>query len=142
MPNSLQELYLKIESLKGKKLILFLIPLFLSGILMGIIVGNFMPQLLKTDEDLPEVDIGDVVIKQGSQFEGKVVYVDPRLYPSDNISYVLEDASGNDVILLKANDQKLAVTEGLTVVIFGDVEKTKDGKEDVLNVDRILVKNK
>ncbi len=142
MPNSLHELYFKIENLRGKNLVIFIIPLLLSGVLLGIIMGNFMPQLLKSDEEYSNVIISDIPPKERSQFEGRVVYVDPRMYPMDKISYVLEDSSGKEIILLSAKDQKLTVVEGLNVVVFGDVEKSKDGKNDVLQVERVLVRNK
>ena len=69
------------------------------------------------------------------------MYVDPQLYPNDRISYSLVDSSNTEIILLKATDQKLAVVEGLTVVVFGEVQKTSDDTKDVLLVEKVVVKN-
>ena len=142
MPNSLSETYQKIENLKGKRLALFVIPLFLCCILFGIIIGNFIPQLLNVDE----VEVVDVVpdqtVKKSVQYQGRVIYVDPRFYPLDNISYYLEDPEGNEIVKLKADDEKLTVVEGLHVIVFGELENTVDGEEDVLIVERVLVRNK
>lgn len=142
MPKLLRDLYYKIENLHGKRLILFIVPVFLCCILLGLLVGNFIPPILNKDET-PQVEVVEQEeINKSTQYEGKVVYVDPRTYPLDNISYYLEDAQGNKIVFLKANDEKLTVVEGLYVVVFGKLEKTKDGENDVLMAERVVVKNK
>jgi len=68
-------------------------------------------------------------------------YINPSFYPNDNLSYVLVDRSGKQVILLRAKDQKLSIAEGLYVKVKGVVMKTKDGKNDVLNVSEVIINN-
>lgn len=100
-----------------------------------------MPRLLKKDETSVVATPKETTEKESVQMKGKVVYLDPHYYPSDKITYYLEDDAGKQMILLKTDDQKLAVVEGLKVIVFGEIEKTKDSKEDVLNVEKIVVKN-
>lgn len=142
MPKFLTDLYYKAENLHGKRLILFVVPLFLCFVLIGLVLGNFIPQILNKNEVTPVEITPKEDLNTSTQFEGKVVYVDPRTYPLDNISFYLEDSKGNEIVLLKANDEKLTVVEGLNVIVFGKMEKTKDGENDVLMVERVVVKNK
>ena len=141
MPKSPKEIYDKIESVKGKKLALYLIPLFVLFLLVGIAVGNLMPKMLKKDEALVTTPVNESIEKESTQYRGKVVYLDPHFYPNDKITFYLEGDNGKQVILLKTNDQKLDVVEGLSVIVFGEIEKTADGEEDVLDVEKIVVKN-
>ncbi|MCD4697019.1 MAG: hypothetical protein K8S16_12350 [Bacteroidales bacterium] len=141
MPKSPKEIYNKIESVKGKKLAFYLIPLFILFLLVGIAVGNLMPKMLKKDEALVTNPVNESIEKESVQYKGKVVYLDPHFYPNDEINFYLEDDNGKQVILLKTNDQKLDVVEGLSVIVFGEVEKTMNGEEDVLDVEKIVVKN-
>lgn len=73
-------------------------------------------------------------------YEGTITYVDPRLNPADGISFSLMDPLGNEVILLKSNDQKLEVSEGHRVTAFGMKKKTSTGK-DYLLVSKVVIKN-
>lgn len=139
MPNSLTDLYDKIENLRGKNLVLFVLPLFLACLLIGLIVGNFIPQFLNKNEVTDVELLPDEPIKTSQQFEGQVVYVDPRNYPLDDISFYLADSEGQEIILLKANDEKLTVVEGLNVIVFGEVEETADGDSEYLMVESVVV---
>jgi len=140
MPKSPKEIFDKIESIKGKKLVFYLIPLFIVFIFIGILVGNLMPKLLKKDEGLVVSPTNGAVEKESTQYKGKVVYVDPHFYPNDDVTFYLEGENGKTIILLKTNDQKLTVVEGLSVIVFGEIEETMDGKEKILNVEKIVVK--
>ena len=73
-------------------------------------------------------------------FEGTITFVDPHLNPGENISFSLNDSLGNEIILLKSQDQKLEVSEGHFVTVFGTKKKTAAGK-DFLLVERIVLKN-
>ena len=141
MPESPKEVLDKVESIKGKKLVLYLIPLFILFVFVGIAVGNLIPGLLKKDENTLDLDQIEKTQKKSNQYQGKVVFVDPNFYPNDDISFYLENSSGETIILLKTNDEKLTVVEGLNVTVFGDLEKTADGKEDVLMVEKVIVRN-
>ncbi len=70
---------------------------------------------------------------------GKVTYIDARTYPGENITYYLADNSGKSIILLRANDDKLHVVEGLSVTVKGTVSATADGKSEVLSVDEVTI---
>lgn len=74
-------------------------------------------------------------------YEGVITYVNPHFYPEDDISYVLTDRSGEDIILLKASDQILVATEGMYAKVYGNVAKTKDRKSSVLVVERVVINN-
>lgn len=79
---------------------------------------------------------------QDSQpYTGKVMYVTDDTYPNENVNYVLVDTSGKQMVLLKANDQKLLVAEGLHVTVLGQITKTMDGKHKILLVEEVLMNN-
>jgi hypothetical protein len=141
MPESPKEVIDKVESINSKKLVLYLIPLFILFIFVGIAVGNLIPRLLKKDENTIDPNQIEKTEKESKEYEGKVVFVDPNFYPNDKISFYLEDSNGEEIILLKTDDQKLTVVEGLSVTVFGEVEKTADGKEEVLMVEKVVVRN-
>ena len=73
-------------------------------------------------------------------YEGVITYVDPQLNPGEGISFLLNNSTGEEMILLKSNDQKLEVSEGHFVKVFGTKKKTSTGKEYLL-VERIVLKN-
>jgi len=143
MLDLLKSLYLKVEELKGKKLIIVLIIAFVSFILLGILVGYFMTKGLKEDEKASDTYTPTLVSPKNdkSYFEGKVVYVNPQLHPLDNVSYALTDSSGKELFLLKSNDQKLALAENLNVKVAGRMGKLKDGETDVLLVEEVIIRN-
>ena len=140
MPDSPRQIYDKIEGLKGKKLVMYLVPIFILFVFVGFAIGNLIPGLLKKDEEIDWQEIEQIPLKTSTSFRGKVVFIDPNFYPQDDISFYLESAAGETIILLSTSDEKLTVVEGLTVLVFGDVEKTKTGNEDVLIVEKVVVK--
>jgi len=79
--------------------------------------------------------------QSGTVYEGRISYIDPNTYPNDDISYVLLDKGGKQIILLKAQDQKLVVAEGQFAKVTGNIIKTADGKKDVLEVAVVILKN-
>ncbi len=127
-----------LSSLKGKKLFLLSLGFFLVFIVIGILIGQFsnlIPDNKNGSEAVPEVKVTETPLVEKV---GKVVYVDPSLYPNDNISYKLINEKGDDIILLSASDDKLKVVEGATVKLKGRLEKTKDGSRDVFFVEQIV----
>lgn len=72
-------------------------------------------------------------------YYGKVVFTEPNQYPQQNISFVLVDKKGAEMILLKADDQKLQLAEGHYVTLYGMKAKTLDNKKDVLLVSRVVI---
>ncbi len=140
MPGSPRQIYDKIEGTKGKKLVMYLIPIFILFVFVGFTIGNLMPGLLRKDEEIDWQKIEQTPTKVSTSFKGKVVYTDPNFYPQDDIRFYLESASGETIILLSTSDEKLTVVEGLNVLVFGEVEKTESGNEDVLIVEKVVVK--
>lgn len=141
MPETPKQVLDKVESLKGKKLVLYLIPLFVLFLLVGLAIGNLMPKILSNNENAQLPVDTEQTQKESTEYRGKIVYVDPNYYPNDDIEFYLEDDLGKEVILLKSNDEKLTVVEGLNVIVFGRLEKTANGEQDVLNVEKVVVKN-
>ena len=144
MPNFIRNLHDKTENLKGKELIVVLSLAIIFPLIVGILLQNFTSGLLNdTEIGKEEIDVVEVVDTK-ARYEGKVVYVDPKLYPNDNISYSLVDKQGDELILLmesRLDEAKLTVVEGLDVIIFGDVVKSNTKKVDVLRVDKIVITN-
>jgi len=140
MPDSPKQIYDKIEGIKGKKLVMYLIPIFILFVFVGFVIGNLMSGLLKKDEEIDWEKIDQIPQKTSTSYKGKIVFIDPNFYPNDDISFYLESAAGETIILLSTSDEKLTVVEGLTVIVFGDVKKTNTGDEDVLMVEKVVVK--
>jgi hypothetical protein len=142
MPISPKETYDKVEGLKGKKLVFTLAILFVLFVFVGIAIGNFISPLLRKNEIAENIEnTYDIPKKESLQYKGRVTYVDPQFYPQDGISYYLADETGTEIILLKTDDEKLTVVEGLEVIVFGELQKTKEKGEDVLMVEKVVVKN-
>jgi len=139
MKELLKNTYQNIEALKGKRLIYTLITVFISFLGLGILVGYITNTTLNKNEIS---DKNSVTIKEKSnkEFSGKVTYVNPEHYPEDEISYVLVQSNG-DELLLKSKDQKLAIAEGLYVKVSGKISKTKSTKEEVLLVEEVVINN-
>jgi hypothetical protein len=143
----LSDLYIKAENLKGKKLLGTLLVFFIAFILIGWLVGYAITKSFKVETSPVMVNTNTPAQPQNNlvSFQGVVTYVNPINYPEDKVSYYLADKSGNELILLKAKDQKLTVAEGLYVTVYGVVSKTsttsKGTQKDVLIVDRVVVKN-
>jgi hypothetical protein len=142
MLSLLKKLYLQVEEIKGKKLLYLLITVFVSFTLIGLSIGYFTSLMLNIDETDPAQNgrNGENQLIEVS-YEGRIMYVNPLLYPNDNISYSLVDGSGKELILLTATDQKLEVAEGHNVTVYGFMGKTADGKREVLKVNRVGIRN-
>ena len=140
MMNLLKSLYLKIEELKGRKLAVTLLLVFISFTIVGIVGGYFINGSLNKNE----VPVGgnEVVIasKEKRYYEGRITYVNPEMYPLANVSYTLNDPSGKVVILLRAKDQKLSIAENLNVKVGGTLSKLENGTE-VLDVTEVIIRN-
>jgi len=140
MLNLLTTLYAKIEQLKGKKLVILLMCVFIVFLLIGLGFGYITNKVLNKTEQTEFVNTQETPSAK-QYYQGRVVYVNPNLYPNDKISYMLADENGNEIILLKSKDQKLVVTEGHTVKALGKVLKTKIGDKEYLMVEEIIIQN-
>lgn len=142
MPNLLSDLHEKSEQLKGHRLVMVLAIVIVVSLSVGILIDKATQRLLNNRENTNSSQNTDnQQADQFKEFEGKVVFVDPRTYPIDEISYYLADSEGNTIVLLKAYDEKLPVVEGLFVKVFGEVKKTHDNKEDILYVEKVIIRN-
>jgi len=135
----LKNIYQYIESLRGKKLIYSLIIIFVSFLGLGILVGYIINTTLNKDEIFEDAS-AVTITEPKKEFFGKVVYVNPEYYPEDDISFVLVQENGEE-ILLKSRDQKLSIVEGLFVKVTGRFTKTKTTQEDVLLVEEVIINN-
>ena len=146
MPNLFKNAYNKIEGIKGKKLVYTLIVIFLVFTLVGFLVGYLISPKLIEDEDLGTNLYGESLQNPKEskiEIEGKVTYVNPEMYPMEDIYYSLSDRDGKEIYLLRSRGEelKLQMVEGLNVTIIGKLEKLKDGKTDVLEVEEVVIKS-
>jgi hypothetical protein len=140
MPNLLSTFNNKADEYHGirfaKMLVILFVIFLVLGLSIGLVVGRFSPSSQEGEETNPK----QAELNQSS-FEGVVTFVEPLLYPGENISFALINTRGKEVILLKAKDKKLEVSEGHYVTAYGEKYKTKDGKDEYLLVDTIVIKN-
>lgn len=134
----LNELYNKAESLKGIKLTIVVLAIVILFIPLGILLGYFINPSLNKNEVSQGVTSDSKDQNSKIYREGKIVYVNPKDYPLDNISYVLID-SKNAKLPLKSSDEKLRISEGLTVRVGGKLVKSKDGSFDLLVVQEVII---
>ncbi len=138
-----KQVYLSIEALKGRKLVAVLLIIFLTFIALGIAVGYFIPSKLTGDEiSVPQTGANEPDQSTApTAYKGIVTYLGEDAYPLDKITYALTDREGNDIILLRVSDERLSIVQGLYVEVTGKKGKTMDGKNDVLEVSEVAIKN-
>ncbi len=143
MLNLLKNAHDKAEGLEGNKLAVVLAVTFVVFLGIGVIINYITNNSLNKNEFFNGNSSDSDVVKYVEETfeEGIITYVDPNFYPGENISFYLADLTGKQIILLRANDQKLEVAEGLSVKVYGKKTQTSDKKKDVLLVERIVVKN-
>lgn len=136
MRELLTNAYNKAEEYKGRrllKLLLIIFAIFIAiGLAVGYVVGTLSPE--------PKVEVETVGEGPQDSFEGTITFIEPFFNPDDDITFVLTDKKDNEIILLKAEDQKLEVSEGHEATVFGKVKKTVTGK-DYLLVDKVVIRN-
>jgi hypothetical protein len=143
MLNLLKNLYNKAENIRGRKLAILITVVFTLFLALGLIVGYFTDLYLKNNESIyvdtmSEKEDEEPVL---TTLEGKVIYVNPGFYPDENISFTLTDKDDKELVLLRAKDQILKVAENLNVSVTGVLSTTKDGTKDVLDVEKVTIKN-
>jgi hypothetical protein len=141
MSNLLKDIYNKAESIKGRKLIYTILVIFVVFTIIGISIGYIISPKLNSDENSGPVEYyggndGDVATVEA---EGRITYVNPEFYPMDDVSYSLNDYSGKELYLLKSNDEKLSIAEGLFAKVVGKMGKLNDGQTDVLIVEEVII---
>jgi len=144
MLNLLKETYIKADSIKGRNLLFLIAAVFVIFIPLGIGFGYFTGPKLNKNEIPPETTGGKIVgvsgIDKSVSKTGRIIYVNPAQYPDDNVSYALLETDGKET-LLRANDEKLKVSEGLDVRISGKISKTKDGSREIIDVKEVVISN-
>jgi hypothetical protein len=141
MSNLLKNSYDKMEAIKGKRLVYLLLAVFVVFTIIGLSVGYLMSPKLSEDETSVQTYSGNLPKQEKTEASGKITYVNPEMYPMDEISYSLTDSSGKDIYLLSAKDNKLEISEGLYVKVVGTLSKLKDGKTPVLLVEEVIINN-
>ena len=141
MSNLLKNTYDKMEAIKGKRLLYMLIAIFVVFTIIGLSIGYLMSSTLNEDETPVDTYSGNLPKLEKIEASGKITYVNPEMYPMDDISYSLTDSSGKDIYLLTAKDNKLEISEGLYVKVIGTLSKLKDGKTPVLSVEEVIINN-
>lgn len=137
----MQNLYQRIENLRGKKLLVLLLVLFIVFLFIGIIVGYFTDVKLNSNENPEKITTAAPTKPDEVLMDGVVRYVNPEQYPGEGIKYKLTDADGELVVLLRSGDDKLAIVEGLKVKVSGTKGTTKDGKFATLSVKEVIITN-
>ncbi len=140
MNAQLAQLNAYVKSLSGVKLFYFISFCFVLCLVLGLGLG-YLFVLAKGPTE--QIAVGDVRIPVTETFySGRIDFVDPRLYPGKGISYVLVNARGDVLYLLKAEDATLQVAEGHTVKAYGKVQKkTGDDKYETLTVTKVVIKS-
>lgn len=127
------------EELKGRRLYVFLVNTFVIFLATGIFLGYFVSVLLNKYEINRPTNAQNEPTK--TPYEGKVMFIDQKLYPDDQINYALVDDNGKEIILLKSKDQKLTIAEGHHVLLEGTLEKLRSGESSFLLVEKVILKN-
>jgi len=118
-----------------------ILGIFVVFLFLGLLAGYFISRSYYKPNNLNQADSKDLNNVSFSSYEGIVTYVDPQLYPEDKIKFALMDSSGNEIILLRAKDQKLEVSEGHLVQVSGKKQKLFSTKGEYLLVESLVVKN-
>lgn len=141
MSNLLKDIYNKAESIKGRKLVYTILVIFVVFTIIGISIGYIISPRLRDYENtgLAEYYGGSGREEDTVEAEGRITYVNPEFYPMDDISYSLTDYSGKELYLLKSDDEKLNIAEGLFAKVVGKMGKLSDGETDVLIVEEVII---
>ncbi|OGC47452.1 hypothetical protein A2886_03445 [candidate division WWE3 bacterium RIFCSPHIGHO2_01_FULL_42_13] len=123
---------------KGKSLTRLLIYIFITFLILGLSVGYVVGKI--GERKAAQEALSQKTPTEQAFYEGTITFIEPRLHLEDEISYVLVDKNGNDIILLKAEDQKLEIAEGHYGTVYGEEDKTVKN-EDYLMVDKVVIKN-
>lgn len=122
-----------------KKLFFVLLNVFIAFLLVGLLIGYIREITLKKSEIRSDLLPKTSTQASKNSFKGRVTYIDPKQYEVDGIRYALYDTKNTEIILLKTTDQKLDLLEGIYVEVFGTLQKTTDGKHNVLSVSEVVM---
>lgn len=119
---------------KGKFLKIFLIGAIILLTIVGIIFYFKLQKLTKNEQNINDVE----TVQQPTYYVGKVIYVGNQ---GNFVAYSLVDLDGKEIVLLRADDERLKIVEGLSVKITGDLVKGENGQKDTVMVKEVLLQN-
>ncbi len=128
------------ENPERKSLYRLFIAVFIIFLVIGSLIGYITSSKLNKNEPDPDESI-ETQTTASTTYQGIVTYLGEDMYANDGVSFSLVDSRGDAIILLKSNDQKLSIAQGLFVTVVGKKGTTIDGKNDVLQVTEVTIKN-
>lgn len=128
--------YVELKDQNKQRYFVYLI-LLIFVVFLGI---GFAGGALFSSPPTPEQNSTEDNEQEETFYEGRIAYVDPQLYPGEDVSYVLLDKSGDLILLLKSRDQKLVVVEGQWAKVYGTLAESASGDYEVLNVSEIVLR--
>lgn len=135
----LNDLHDRAEAFKGRNLFVSLFTIFLTFTIIGFGSSTLLVILTPVDTS------NDAKLAQRFQveekfYEGVINFVEPKLYPRDNISFVLTDKNGKTLYLLSSPDSKLEVAEGHFAKVYGNIRPSLDKPEfQIINVSKVSI---
>ena len=142
MSNLLSRINEKTDKTTPSNLLKLGVLIFIIFVPIGLLLGNLISLSLNIPETNNVTPVNNNIDTTKETFyEGTITYVNPNMYPNDEITYVLKDEEGNDVILLKSYDQKLAVAEGHKAKVYGSVIKSSNESNTILVVNKVVIVN-
>ncbi|OGC48300.1 hypothetical protein A2W32_03745 [candidate division WWE3 bacterium RBG_16_37_10] len=142
MSNLLSQINVKADKTTPSNLLKLGVLIFIIFVPIGLLMGNLISMSLNIPETNNVTPVNNNIDTTKETFyEGTITYINPNMYPNDEITYVLKDDEGNDVILLKSYDQKLAVAEGHKAKVYGSVIKSSNESNTILVVSKVVIVN-
>ena len=142
MSNLLSRINEKTDKTTPSNLLKLGVLIFIIFVPIGLLLGNLISLSLNIPETNNVTPVNNNIDTTKETFyEGTITYINPNMYPNDEITYVLKDDEGNDVILLKSYDQKLAVAEGHKAKVYGSVIKSSNESNTILVVSKVVIVN-
>lgn len=133
LPN---KLYLSVMDFKNRYPTLFISLVFLIviSIVMGIILNITSSKLIKNENKINFQN----VLTEPDFYEGRIYYAGKN---EGRDEYGLQDLSGKSIALLRVDDDRLKVIEGLYVKIYGDFLKGSGNKQNTIIVKEVIIQN-
>ena len=128
------------ETPERKSLYRLLTVVFVVFLIIGSLIGYATSSKLNKNEPNSN-ESTEVQTTAPATYQGIVTYLGEDMYSNDGVTFSLTDSRGEDIILLKSSDQKLSIAQGLFVTVVGKKGTTIDGKNDVLEVTEVTIKN-
>lgn len=119
-----------------------LISITVSIVLFVAFIALYVVFFLKPIGSQKEVEVSQSPQSTAEVFyEGKIEYVDSRLYPGLEVTHVLTKSNGDIALLLKADDAILEVGEGHWAKIYGTIESENTAKYPIFKVSKVVIRS-